>query len=155
MSTCWDCMYLDHNDSEGTFIIKYRCGHINRYVSSKTPACAAFMERSGSCYLTTACVRHMGLCDDCKELTLLRKFRDEYMMRTEEGKSKVETYYNTAPGIVEAIDRRDDKCELYNDIYKNIQLCVELIEKGEYEKVAELYTKMVVDLNEKITIKET
>ena len=30
-----------------------------------------------SCFITTAAVSHMGLKDDCEELTLLRKYRDK------------------------------------------------------------------------------
>ena len=150
MSTCWDCMYLDHNDTEGTIITKYWCGHIRRYVRSNTPACAAFMQRTTNCYLTTACVHYMGLEDNCEELSLLRKFRDEYMIKTDGGKEKVEMYYSTAPMIVEAIDKRDDRREIYDYIYQNIKLCVDLIKKGENEKVAVLYEKMVMDLNKKI-----
>ena len=150
MSTCGDCMYLNRNDTEGTFVIKYKCGHINRSVSDRTQACAAFMQRTSSCYLTTACVHYMGLNDDCEELILLRKFRDEYMMSTDEGKEKVDMYYSTAPVIVEAIEARDDRDKIYDTIYNNIKICIELIKQGDNAKVAELYSEMVLTLRRQV-----
>lgn len=55
------------------------------------------------CFITTAICEDSGLPDDCEELTLLRKFRDEYMGRTEPLKALVKEYYETAPKIVRAM----------------------------------------------------
>lgn len=38
---------------------------------------------------TSACVAARGLPDDCEELTQLRCFRDEILMKTEEGRKLV------------------------------------------------------------------
>ena len=49
--------------------------------------------------------------DDCYELTVLRWFRDNFV-----SKEDIEHYYETAPVIVEAINREEKKI-LYMTIY--------------------------------------
>jgi hypothetical protein len=44
------------------------------------------------CYLTSACVAHAGLADDCRELTVMRAFRDEYLMTSVRGVILVSRY---------------------------------------------------------------
>ncbi|MEK8025008.1 CFI-box-CTERM domain-containing protein [Pseudaquabacterium rugosum] len=61
-----------------------------------------------SCFLTTAAVHCLGLPDNCDELQTLRAFRDRVMCATPEGAADVATYYATAPGVVRAVDARQD-----------------------------------------------
>ena len=65
------------------------------------------------CYLTTACVNTKNLPDDCMELTVLRSFRDGYLVNQPGGKGEVQEYYRTAPKIVEVIDRQNNRDEIY------------------------------------------
>jgi hypothetical protein len=60
-------------------------------------------EEDKKCFLTTACVKYYGLPDDCKELTILRQFRDHYMKEFKEGRQAIQEYYHLAPKIVEEI----------------------------------------------------
>lgn len=39
-------------------------------------------KKSGGCFVTTACVKMLGLPDDCREMTVLRNFRDS-LLKTE------------------------------------------------------------------------
>lgn len=99
---------------------------------------------SSGCYLTTACVDAKNLSDDCKELTVLREFRDGYMSNRLGGLEDVQAYYRTAPHIVARINCEKNKDEIYEKIYdKVIQPCVEMIENGDNEDAYELYKKMV------------
>lgn len=43
------------------------------------------------CYITTAVCDGLGKPDDCYELTLLRDYRDNYLVKSEEGASLVKT----------------------------------------------------------------
>ena len=52
--------------------------------------------------------------DDCYELTVLRWFRDNFV-----SKEDIEHYYETAPVIVEAINREEKKDIIYDYIYDN------------------------------------
>lgn len=102
------------------------------------------------CYITTAVCQSQNKPDDCYELTLLRGYRDHYMMQTEDGIATVEQYYNIAPTIVKRIARRDDASEIYASIWKEyLQPCIMMIENNELEACRVCYTDMVHSLEKK------
>ncbi|HYL31928.1 MAG TPA: CFI-box-CTERM domain-containing protein [Stellaceae bacterium] len=55
------------------------------------------------CFLTSACADFAGLPDDCFELSVLRRFRDEVLTHMPRGKDDIALYYRVAPAIVERI----------------------------------------------------
>lgn len=94
----------------------------------------------GGCFITTACVEHRGLADDCYELQTLRQFRDALVEHDEGFRSKVLEYYRKAPLIIQAIDARDEKSEIYDALYDEmIKPCVDLLENGKTEEAVKLY----------------
>lgn len=96
------------------------------------------------CYITTAACESQGRADDCYELTLLRDYRDSYLMSSAEGAELVEEYYNIAPTIVNRISRQKNAKELYGEIWDSYLIpCVHLIEEGEQEACRERYMDMV------------
>lgn len=101
---------------------------------------------SGSgCYLTTACMKHYlsNFDDNCYELTVLRWFRDNYVLRED-----VELYYKLAPNIVEKIDFDENKDMIYDYIYENIvNYCVKQIELGNYLGAYKRYKESILELN--------
>ena len=102
------------------------------------------------CYITTAVCENKGKPDDCYELRSFRSFRDSYMLRTSEGQSLVDEYYEVAPGIVMLINMRQDAPEIYDGIYKEyLEPCLGLIEERRYESCREHYVSMVRELKEK------
>lgn len=102
--------------------------------------------RKKLCYITTAVCEHMGYNDDCEELTLLRQFRDGYMMSVEGGERMINEYYECAPGIVGAINTRSDSDRIYGRLYdKYICPCVEMIKDGRFEECLEHYKLMVCE----------
>ena len=148
--TCLTCVALDPDRREYGKIISYGwCNRFNRKVRVNGRACDGYV-RNNQCFLTTACVRHKGLADDCEELTLLRKFRDEYMKKNEAGEALVKQYYDIAPAIVDKIDKRSDKDALYEKIYSYIKECVRLIEAGEFAKTQETYINMVNEVSSEV-----
>ncbi|MBN1659862.1 MAG: hypothetical protein JXA93_15765 [Anaerolineae bacterium] len=100
------------------------------------------------CYLTTACVEARGLPDDCEELTLLRYFRDIYLLKQPHGEALVELYYKYAPGIVEKITHDPHRDVIYEYIYKVLRDCVDAIKRGEMKYTHLKYCEMVVTLKE-------
>lgn len=102
---------------------------------------------SGSgCYLTTACMKHMEekFDDKCKELMLLRWFRDKFVSRED-----IEHYYQTAPIIVEALDNSEECNSMYEYIYNNvISACVKAIENGDYDFAYSRYKNNIIALEE-------
>ena len=89
---------------------------------------------SGGCFLTSACTEARGLPDDCKELIVLRAFRDGYMKELPQGQSEICQYYHMAPGIVDKIHSLANANEIFDKIYTELVLpCVELIQHGDNE----------------------
>ncbi|MBR5409111.1 MAG: hypothetical protein IK104_00420 [Clostridia bacterium] len=100
-----------------------------------------------SCFVTTACIRARGLPDDCEELTQLRRFRDEYVLRTQDGKEDVDTYYRLAPAVVEKINARADSKEVWERVYTEMILpCLAFIREGKYEQAYRLYKEYTLTL---------
>lgn len=104
--------------------------------------------KSSCCYLTTACVEARGLPDDCEELTILREFRDTYLMNKENGNSLIAAYYKYSPQIVCAIKKRRDEDEILAWIYGVICRCVEAIKRDDNEFAYRTYCRMVVELKD-------
>lgn len=105
---------------------------------------------SGPCYITTAVCDRLGKADDCYELTILRRYRDEYLLSTERGRKAVEEYYDIAPTIVKRINNEEKKTEIYTDIYEQCLIpCIHMIEEGKMEECEMLYTEMVRDLQKR------
>lgn len=101
---------------------------------------------SGSCYLTTACMKHFRkkFDDNCYELTTLRWFRDKFV-----SKEDIEHYYKIAPIIVETIDKEEKSDIVYDYIYNNIvDYCVKQIENGNYDAAYSRYKNSVLTLEE-------
>lgn len=99
------------------------------------------------CYITTAVCETLNKGDNCYELNLLRDYRDEYLMNTDNGAEVVREYYDVAPTIVKRIGRREDSAEVYQGIYdRYLKTCVELIEADRLEDCRVVYTDMVNDL---------
>lgn len=102
------------------------------------------------CYVTTAVCKSLEKPDDCYELTLLRDYRDEYLLLSEEGTAAVEEYYNIAPTIVKRINKKENAAEIYNSIWLDyLNPCVHLIEEGRKDECRKLYSDMVYQLEKK------
>lgn len=104
---------------------------------------------SKCCYLTTACIQAKNLPDDCEELTLLRQFRDNYLVKKKSGSELIDLYYQYSPMIVRTIEEDEDKDLIYRYIYTVIRKCVDAIKKGELEDTYKIYCEMVVKLKKK------
>lgn len=101
---------------------------------------------SGSCYLTSACMKHMQeyFDDNCEELTILRWFRDEFVSDED-----INHYYKTAPMIVDSIDELEENGDVYNYIYINIvNACVVAIKNGDYDFAYNRYKNSILALEE-------
>lgn len=86
------------------------------------------------CFITTACIESRGLPVDCYELETLRKFRDNWVSKHENGPAEIGIYYEIAPKIVEKLDCLPNSKEIYEKIYQEVVLkCVRFIEEGKEE----------------------
>jgi hypothetical protein len=101
------------------------------------------------CFLTTACVRYYSLSDDAYELMTLRTFRDNYMLKSAEGKILVKQYYSIAPLIVSRIKKDKEHRSVYQYIYHCIQKACSEIEQQHYRIAQQTYMALVNHLSEK------
>lgn len=103
--------------------------------------------RKKLCYITTAVCEHLEKGDDCYELTILRSYRDTYLSAQPGGKELIEQYYSVAPQIVFGIGQMKNAQEIYCDIYREyLSPCISLIENNEFEICKQMYSEMVLDL---------
>ena len=103
-------------------------------------------KKSGGCFLTTAACEYKGLPDGCYELSVLRDFRDTYLLMTDEGSSMVESYYKIAPAIT---DRLHSDADL-EYIWQIITSCVRSIENKQFDEAVANYRNMVCSLESRL-----
>lgn len=102
------------------------------------------------CYITTAVCESLGKPDDCYELEMLRKYRDDYLAAQADGEELISRYYDIAPTIVNRINKLDQAKDVYEDIYRSYLChCIEKIERHENEECKEIYSSMMQELQKK------
>ena len=105
------------------------------------------------CFITTAVCKNFGKSDDCYELTMLRNFRDRWLINQTDGKSIVKEYYEIAPKIVAKINQFENSSEIYRRILKSyIAPCLKLIESGKFTDCKNKYVEMVQNLRTELQI---
>ncbi len=107
------------------------------------------------CLLTSACVEHLGMPDDCHELTTLRSYRDRHLLATPAGASLVRHYYQIAPLIVQSIEISTQCKHLWEHVFQDLVLpVVQLIQEGENIRAEEHYKAFVLHLAKELDISE-
>lgn len=102
------------------------------------------------CYITTAVCESFGKPDDCYELTLLRNYRDNFLMGQPDGEAVIKEYYDVAPTIVKHINKHKNHNDIYKDVWNEyLRPCIQMIEENENGRCKELYIRMVRELKEK------
>jgi len=102
---------------------------------------------SGGCYITTAVCGSLNKGDDCTELQTIRSFRDDWLALQPEGIEIILKYYETAPVIVQEIDKLVNSSEVYSLIWENhLQSFFQSIKLGSHEFALKLYMNMVDEL---------
>ena len=149
---CKGCKHIDPNERSG---YKWYC---TWYRSYEDPDCIRECRHydsgnTSSCFLTSACCQYKGLPDDCSELTILRAFRDNYLLKNERGCELVEEYYRIAPDIVDKINSSTNKDTIYEMIYINIHTIITMIEKREYNDAILEYKSMVLRVQKNVDSK--
>lgn len=146
---CKDCRHIDPNDKNG---YRWYCTWYHGYEDPDAiHECSHFENQSsGGCFLTTACCQYRGLPDDCYELTVLRRFRDGYLLQTDSGKAIVEEYYQIAPALVRKIDCYSSRDAIYENMYTTICEIVQKIEQGKHEDAVSEYQTMVKEIREMV-----
>jgi hypothetical protein len=106
-----------------------------------------FCDCDCDCFITTAICKSFNKPDNCYELTIFRKFRDNWLKKQPDGESLINEYYNIAPIIVQKIDKSPNKDEIYFLIWEKwLKPCLNSIEEGMFDKCKFLYISMVNEL---------
>lgn len=96
------------------------------------------------CFLTSACVFHKGLADDCYELQMLRQLRETVMKPTPEYNKLISEYELIAPAMLKNIYQADNKHEILDFIYDQLVLrSILLIEHNKPEQAIAYYANFV------------
>ena len=120
---------------------------IGQNTASSNQASVQSSSNSGGswCFITTAICESEGKADDCRELMILRKFRDEFMITDSERKKLVEEYYIIAPIIVRQIKRMKNSNKMFEMLRDEFILpCIMFIEKGCNDCAMNRYRAMVL-----------
>jgi len=125
-------------------------GYGNSKTSSENAADKKGTSSSGGCFLTSACVEYMGLNDECTELNTLRKFRDEYVLKLENGREIIAQYYEESPKIVYFINNSSEKKEFYEKIYDYINKSMACIAEEKYDHAFDVYQDMFLSLKKRL-----
>ncbi len=107
-------------------------------------------EQKHLCFITTAVCEALDKKEDCYELNSFRRFRDEYMMQSEEGIELVKEYYQVAPVIVTLINMQLDSRSNYESLWlQYLKPCLRDIEENKLEDCRKKYIQMVLKLKNK------
>lgn len=105
------------------------------------------------CFITTATCTAMGKSDTCEELTAFRKFRDETLLASSDGRQLVNEYYRIAPVIVARISQESDPPAFYKNLYTHyISPGYEALMQGDCRAAMQLYCQMVTSLAERYDV---
>ena len=91
---------------------------------------------SSGCFMTTAACEVIGLADDCWELETLRKFRDGWLSAQLGGTADISRYYNTAPDIIQSLNKRPDANKIWLKLYWHYILPSAVLIKLGFHKTA-------------------
>jgi len=104
-------------------------------------------QSTADCFLTTACVFHKNLPDNCYELNTLRTLREKVMLPNPKYKALIEEYEIVAPKMLLNINTASNKGEVLDHIYSYLVLpSVSLVEAGKNEEAIEHYTRFVHEM---------
>ena len=107
-------------------------------------------KKSSGCFITTAVCQSFDKPDDCYELTMFRRFRDNWLTKQPDGEALIAEYYAITPAIVSRIDGLAHAADIYQQIWQQyLSPCLRHLEQGEYKACRERYIAMVRTLKTK------
>ena len=116
----------------------------------ETPRTTSDDDYDYDCFLTTACVHHKKLADDCTELNTLRDLRDNFMANSEEGRQIICEYGEIGPRLIQNINNCENKAEIYDYMYDHLVIpSVDLINQGRKQEAVDYYEVFVKEMKSK------
>jgi hypothetical protein len=118
----------------------------NKYEETEDKGGGGSEGGGGGCFLTTACVKHAGLADDCRELQVLRALRDGYVAKLPDGPALISQYYEMAPRILRRISACNRKGNILEGILGQIRAAVQCAEDGRPGEALAIYKALFQQL---------
>ncbi|MCD4674874.1 MAG: protein kinase [Desulfobacula sp.] len=133
---------LDDNDEDVRAMAEWSIKRMKGIKTSKPG--------NSGCFITTAICKSKNLPDDCRELNLMRQFRDTYMIETPELQKDVIEYYQIAPKIVSQVESSGQAKKIWTDLCEQYLLpAVAQCEKGDNDGAYHSYRSMMDNLTKK------
>lgn len=102
------------------------------------------------CFITSAVCNSLGKSDDCYELNLFRRYRDEWLVNQPGGEKLISEYYRIAPRIISKINSSDNPEYIYKNLWKDfLKPCMQLLLNGQNVMCKIKYCEMVSELKNK------
>lgn len=103
----------------------------------------------GGCFLTTAITDATGGGDKDPMLETMRSFRDGVMRKDPKLSGLVDKYYEVAPAVVAAIDKRPDAKQVYSTLREHyLQPGVAAVNRGDTEEALRYYSEMMAHVGQ-------
>jgi len=101
------------------------------------------------CYITTACLDALGLPRNSLEMQAMKVLTRGYILKSFSGKREYVQYGRKAPGIVQAINSREDALSIWERVYEKVREVTTSVLSGNYAKGHQQYKDLVLGLEEK------
>jgi hypothetical protein len=107
------------------------------------------------CFVTTAAIKAAALADDCHQLQMMRRLRDQYVSTIAGGAAAIDIYKKVAPHIVAAVDRHPNSQAIWRHVLEQwIEPGVALMEANQFHLAHHHYRAMVLSLIEEHLIED-
>lgn len=99
------------------------------------------------CFITTACCDVLGLPDNCFELRALRRYRNEVLAKTPDGRATIALYYALAPALLNALEDKN-RAKILRKLYARFIFPSALAAQLGFNRLAfRLYARMMQKLS--------
>jgi hypothetical protein len=105
------------------------------------------------CFVTTAVCQGLQKPQDCRELVMMKQYRDTYLLNQPDGEALIREYYDIAPTIVKRIEKEASPEEKYLYLWNQyIKPCVSLLDDNRQEQCREVYEAMMNELKDQYMV---
>lgn len=117
--------------------------------SSSDDSSSSSSSDDSCCYITTACLRSLGMPEDSLEFKAMKILTREHILKSRQGKRDYISYGRKLPMIVKKIEARIDAKEIWENVYERLKDITKLVSDRNYEEGYQSYRGLVTELSEK------
>ncbi len=141
---CHQCRGSGTYRSDGTDETCWNCKGTGWYESDGYGPCRCTPKKKG-CFISTTICTHLGKGEQCDELVFLRKFRDEHLLRTNQGVAMVAEYYSISPPLLEKLEKIYlQNSTIYQFLYEEyLSVIILNLQHTKFEDAISNYKKML------------